>query len=155
MRRPAHRSTPRGLQIANGFNIDGMKKKSANTSPAKAMGPPAATVDEYIDRAPEPGRAALMKMRATIRSVLPREATEVISYKMPAFKHGKVLVWYAAFKDHCSLFPTAAAMEACKEELAGYRTSKGTVRFETDKALPTALIKRLVKVRLQQSEGKG
>jgi uncharacterized protein YdhG (YjbR/CyaY superfamily) len=46
-------------------------------------------------------------------------------------------------------------MEACKEELAGYTTSKGTVRFETDKALPIALIKRLVKVRLQQSEGKG
>jgi len=119
------------------------------------MGAPAKTVHEYIDSAPEPGRAALKKMRATIRSVLPREATEVISYKMPAFKHGKVLVWYAAFKDHCSLFPTAAAMEACKEELAGYTTSKGTVRFETDKALPIALIKRLVKVRLQQSEGKG
>ena len=143
------------LKAQIGAKIDGMKKQSAITSLRKAMGAPAKTVDEYIDSAPEPGRAALMKMRATIRSVLPREATEVISYKMPAFKHGKVLVWYAAFKDHCSLFPTAAAMEACKEELAGYRTSKGTVRFETDKALPTALIKRLVKVRMQQSEGKG
>ncbi len=119
------------------------------------MGAPATSVDEYIDRAPEPGRADLKKMRAAIRSVLPREATEVISYSMPAFKHGKVLVWYAAFKDHCSLFPTAAAMEACKEELAGYTTSKGTIRFPAGKALPTALIKRLVKVRLAQSEGKG
>ena len=143
------------LKAQIGAKIDGMKKQSAITSLRKAMGAPAKTVDEYIDSAPEPGRAALKKMRATIRSVLPREATEVISYKMPAFKHGKVLVWYAAFKDHCSLFPTAAAMEACKEELAGYTTSKGTVRFEIDKALPIALIKRLVKVRLQQSEGKG
>ncbi len=143
------------LKLQIGTRIDGMKKKSAITSPRKTMGSPAKTVDEYIDRAPEPGRAALKKMRATIRSVLPREATEVISYGMPAFKHKKVLVWYAAFKDHYSLFPTAAAMEECKEELAGYPTSKGTVRFETDKALPTALIKRLVKVRLAQSEGKG
>ena len=132
-----------------------MKKKAAITGPRKTMGSPAKTVDEYIDRAPEPGRAALKKMRAAFRSVLPREATEVISYSMPAFKHKKVLVWYAAFKDHYSLFPTAATMEACKEELAGYPTSKGTVRFETDKPLPTALIKRLVKVRLAQSEGKG
>ncbi len=131
-----------------------MKKKSAKTTPAKAMGAPANSVDEYIDRAPEPDRAVLSKMRATIRSVLPREATEVISYRMPAFRHKKVLVWYAAFRDHCSLFPTAAAMDACKDELAGYSTSKGTVRFPTDKALPTALIKRLVKVRLEQSEGK-
>ena len=131
-----------------------MKKKSANTSPAKGMGPPAATVDEYIDRAPEPGRAALMKMRATIRSVLPREATEVISYKMPAFKHGKVLVWYAAFKDHCSLFPTAEVIGAFKDELAGYGTSKGTVRFPIGKPLPIALIKRLVKARLERSQNK-
>ena len=131
-----------------------MKKTSAKASPAKAMGAPANTVDEYIDRAPEPDRAALNKMRATIRSVLPREATEVISYRMPAFKHKKVLVWYAVFRDHCSLFPTAAAMDACKDDLAGYATSKGTVRFPAGKPLPIALIKHLVKVRLEQSAGK-
>jgi len=132
-----------------------MKKKAVKKSSVEGMPAPAKTVDEYIDRAPESDRAVLNKMRATIRSVLPREATEIISYRMPAFKHKQVLVWYAAFRDHCSLFPTAAAMEACKAELAGYATSKGTVRFPADKALPIALIKRLVKVRLEQSEGKG
>jgi len=141
--------------MADGARIDGMIKKAAKASPGKRMGAPAKTVDEYLDRAPESDRAVLNKMRATIRSVLPREATEVISYQMPAFRHKKVLVWYAAFRDHCSLFPTAAAMEACKCELEGYSTSKGTVRFPADKALPIALIKRLVKVRLEQSEGKG
>ena len=67
------------LKAQIGAKIDGMKKQSAITSPRKAMGAPAKTVHEYIDSAPEPGRAALKKMRATIRSVLPREATEVIS----------------------------------------------------------------------------
>lgn len=129
--------------------------KIAKNTSAKGMVAPANTVDEYLHRAPESDRAVLNKMRAAIRSVLPREATEVISYQMPAFKHKKVLVWYAAFRDHCSLFPTAAAMEACKADLEGYSTSKGTVRFPADKALPITLIKRLVKVRLQQSEGKG
>jgi uncharacterized protein YdhG (YjbR/CyaY superfamily) len=131
-----------------------MKAKSASSSVPKGMALPPQTVDDYIAVCPEPGRTTLKKMRTAIRSVLPREATEVISYRMPAFKHKKVLVWYAAFEDHTSLFPTAAPIEACKEELAGYSISKGTVRFPLDKPLPIALIKRIVKVRLDQSAGK-
>jgi uncharacterized protein YdhG (YjbR/CyaY superfamily) len=131
-----------------------MKAKSASPSGRNGMAMPPQTVDDYIAVCPEPGRSALKKMRTAIRSVLPREATEVISYKMPAFKLKKVLVWYAAFTDHCSLFPTSAPIEACKEELAGFTTSKGTVRFPLDKPLPIALIKQLVRVRLDQSAGK-
>jgi uncharacterized protein YdhG (YjbR/CyaY superfamily) len=93
-------------------------------------------------------------MRAVIRSAVPPESTEVISYGMPAFKHKKVLVWFAAFSTHCSLFPTGAVIEAFKNELKGFSTSKGTIQFPTDKPLPTALVKKLVKARVAQSEGK-
>ncbi len=93
-------------------------------------------------------------MRALIRSALPAEAKEIISYRMPAFKHKKVLVWFAAFKNHCSLFPTGAVIEEFKDELAGHTISKGTVQFPMDKPLPAALIKKLVKARLKMAEGK-
>jgi len=89
-----------------------------------------------------------------IRSVVPRAATETISYGIPAFKHNKVLVWFAAFSNHCSLYPTASVIEAYKNDLKGFTTSKGTIHFPIDKPLPTALIKKLVKARVAQSESK-
>jgi uncharacterized protein YdhG (YjbR/CyaY superfamily) len=110
--------------------------------------------DEYLAGVPEPARGMLNKMRAAIRSAVPREATETISYRMPAFKHGGVLVWFAAFSNHCSLFPTASVVEAFKNELKGFSTSKGTIQFPTDKPLPTALIKKLVRARVAQIESK-
>jgi len=113
----------------------------------KAKGAPK-NVDEYLARVPEPARGTLNKIRAAIRSVVPSEATEVISYGIPAFKHKRVLVWYAAFSDHCSFFPTAAVIEAFKKELAGYTTSKGTIQFSTAKPLPAALVKKMVKARI-------
>ncbi len=109
-------------------------------------------VDEYLAGVPEPGRSALSQLRATIRSVLPAEATETISYGMPAFKHKKVLVWFAAFSNHCSLFPTPSVVEAFKDELKDFSISKGTIQFSTDKPLPSALVKKLVKARLAQVE---
>jgi len=93
-------------------------------------------------------------MRAAIRSALPREATETISYGIPAFKHHKILVWFAAFSDHCSLFPTAALIEAFKKELEGFSTSKGTIHFPLNKPLPVALIKKIVKARVAQLAAK-
>jgi uncharacterized protein YdhG (YjbR/CyaY superfamily) len=90
-------------------------------------------------------------MRATIRSAVPPDAIEIISYGIPAFKHDRVLVWYAAFSNHCSLFPTAAVIEKFKNELKGFSTSKGTIHFPIDKPLPTALIKKLVKARVAQN----
>ena len=93
-------------------------------------------------------------MRAAIRSAVPREATETISYRIPAFKHNGILVWFAAFSDHCSLFPTAAVIEAFKKQLKGFSTSKGTIHFPLDKPLPIALIKKIVKARVAQLEAK-
>ena len=85
---------------------------------------------------------------------VPREAIETISYRIPAFKHKRVLVWFAAFSDHCSLFPTASVIEAFKDELKGFSTSKGTIHFPTDEPVPTSLIKKLVKARVAESESK-
>ena len=108
------------------------------------------TVDDYFARVPKPARTLLSKMRETIRSAVPAEATETISYRVPAFRHRKILVWYAAFSDHCSLFPTAAVIEMFRDELKGYSTSKGTIHFSLHKSLPAALIKKLVKARVAQ-----
>lgn len=111
-------------------------------------------VDEYLAGIPEPARSTLNKIRAAIRSAVPPEATETISYRIPAFKYNGVLVWFAAFRDHCSLFPTASVVDAFKNELKGYSTSKGTIHFPTDKPLPTALVKKLVKARIAENEHK-
>jgi len=132
-----------------------MKKvKSGNrSSAAKGKGAPK-NVDEYLAGVPEPARGTLNKIRAAIRSAAPPEATEAISYGMPAFKYNGVLVWFAAFSNHCSLFPTAAVIDAFKNELKSFSTSKGTIHFPTDKPLPTALVKKLVKARVAQIESK-
>jgi uncharacterized protein YdhG (YjbR/CyaY superfamily) len=128
-------------------------KPATSRSATKASSAPK-SVDEYLARVPQPARETLNKMRATIRSVVPSEATETISYGMPAFRHNGVLVWFAAFSDHCSLFPTASVIDAFKDDLKGYSTSKGTIHFPMDKPLPTTLIKKLVKARVAQNEAK-
>ena len=96
----------------------------------------------------------LEEMRAVIRSAVPPEATETISYRIPAFRHHEILVWFAGFRDHCSLFPKASVIERFKEELEGYYTSKGTIHFPIDKPLPVALIRKLVKARVAEAEHK-
>ncbi len=111
-------------------------------------------IDEYLAGVPEPARSTLQRVRAAIRSAVPPEATEAISYGMPAFKHNGVLVWFAAFSNHCSLFPTAAVIEEFKDELEGYSLSKGTIHFPPDKPLPAALVKQLVKARVAQNESR-
>jgi uncharacterized protein YdhG (YjbR/CyaY superfamily) len=112
------------------------------------------TIDEYLAGVPEPARSALKKMRTAIQSALPSDATETISYKIPAFKRKNILVWFGAFSGHCSLFPTPSVIAEFKDELKGFSTSKGTIHFPADKPLPTALIKRIVKTRVQQDESK-
>jgi uncharacterized protein YdhG (YjbR/CyaY superfamily) len=123
------------------------------SSAAKGNGVPK-NVDEYLAGVPEPARRTLNKIRATIRSAVPPEATEVISYGIPTFKYKGPLVWFAAFSNHCSLFPTASVIEAFKNELKGLSTSKGTIHFSIDKPVPIALIKKLVKARVAQNESK-
>src|SRR6266508_792165 len=107
-------------------------------------------VDDYLAALPEDQRAALQKLRKTI-CVAATEATETISYQMPTFKlRGRVLVYYAAFKDHCSLFPASeAVMGALGEELKPYFSGKGTLRFTPDKPIPAALLKKIVKARIE------
>src|SRR5437660_9545055 len=129
-----------------------MEKNSSRARPAAAKTTAAAeTVEEYLAAVPEPARSILNKVRAAIRSVVPAETTEVISYKIPAFKHKKVLVWYAAFAHHCSLFPTAAIIEQFKDELKGYTSAKGTIQFPLDKAIPLELIKKIVQARFESA----
>ncbi len=133
-----------------------MKKvKSGNrSSAAKGNGAPK-DVDEYLAGVPEPARSTLIKVRAAIRSAMPAEATETISYQMPAFKYkGRPLLWFAAFSNHCSLFPTASVIEAIKNELKGFSISKGTIQFPLDKPLSAALLKKMVKLRIAQNERK-
>src|SRR5260370_14005330 len=122
-----------------------MKKvKSGNRRSApKSRGAPK-NVDEYLAGVPEPARGTLNKIRAAIRSAAPREATETISYGMPAFKYKGVLVWFAAFSNHYSLFPTASVIVSFKIELKGFSTSKGTIQFPTDKPLPAPLVKQIL-----------
>jgi uncharacterized protein YdhG (YjbR/CyaY superfamily) len=130
-----------------------MKKPKPRPRKAKTKTRPAPkTVNQYLARVPESSRSTLNKMRATIRSAVPKDAVEIISYGIPAFKQKRVLVWYAAFSNHCSLFPTAAIIEKFKSDLKPFSKSKGTIHFPTDKPLPTALIKKLVKARVAQAK---
>ena len=94
-------------------------------------------------------------MRTTIRAAAPAEATECLSYGIPAFRYKGALVGYAAFKKHCSFFPMQASLiDEMQEELKGYRTSKGTLQFGVDKPLPAALVKKMVKARVAENERK-
>jgi uncharacterized protein YdhG (YjbR/CyaY superfamily) len=129
------------------------QKSSKRISASKASGP-AKSIEEYLAGVPEPARSTLSKVRAAIRSAAPPEATETISYRIPAFKYKEVLIWFAAFSKHCSLFPTAAVIEKFKDELKGFTISKGTIQFPTDKPLPAALINKMVKARVAQVESK-
>ena len=127
-------------------------KSGKRSSASKSKSTPR-SVAEYLAGLPDPARSSLIKMRAAIRSAVPPEATETISYRIPALKYKGMLVWFAAFSNHCSLFPTASVIEAFKNELKGYSTSKGTIHFPLDKPLPIALIKRIVKARVRQKAG--
>ena len=145
-KRKAGGSAKKGVRAGGkGRSVAGRGKRVSGTG---KDGPK--RVEEYIAAAPEPVRSRLKEMRAVIRSAVPAEAVEIISYQIPAFKTKKVLVWYAGFSKHCSLFPTASVIEELRDELAGFTVSKGTIQFPTDKSLPTALIEKMVKARVAQ-----
>jgi uncharacterized protein YdhG (YjbR/CyaY superfamily) len=129
-------------------NKSALKRRALKTKAAPKSKAAPLTVDAYLATIPEPARSAITQIREAIRSVVPPDVTEIISYKIPAFKHKKVLVWYAAFSNHCSLFPTAAVIEEFKDELKDFSTSKGTIHFPLDKPMPVELIKKMVKARV-------
>ncbi len=111
------------------------------------------TVPEYLARVPEPARTTLKKVRAVVRSVVPKGATEVISYGIPTFKYKGGLVAYAAFKDHCSFFPLGSqVLDQFKDELGEFRVSKGTLHFPLHEPLASALLRKIVRTRVRQNE---
>jgi len=128
--------------------------KAANRRPAAKSGASPRDVDACLARVPEPARSTLGKIREAIRSAVPREAVEIFSYGIPAFRHKGVLVWYAAFSSHCSFFPTASVIAMFKDDLRGFATSKGTIHFPIGKPLPAGLVRKLVRARAAQNEGK-
>ena len=128
------------------------RNRSLERATAIKSGAAAKTVDEYLANTPEPARSTLKHIRRVIKSVVPKQTTEVISYGMPMFKYNGMLVGYAAFKNHCSLFPTGSGvLDQFEKELKGYRTSKGTIQFPPDKPLPDALLKKIVRARVKEN----
>jgi uncharacterized protein YdhG (YjbR/CyaY superfamily) len=114
-------------------------------------GPPK-DFDDYLAAVPEPARRTLQKIRETIQAAAP-EATETISYRMPAFKYrGKPLVALQAAKEHCSLHLMGYIPSELEADLEKYDTGKGTIRFPSDKPLPATLVRKVVKVRKAQVE---
>lgn len=133
-----------------------MKKAAGAVTLPPLMGPGRAPdVETYFAWLPEPYYTTLEALRKSIRAAAPKAATEGIYYGMPAFHHQGGLVAYAAFKGHCSLFPLSGSLIGeFAEDLAGYRTSKGTIQFPVDKPLPAALVKKIVKARVAQNEAR-
>lgn len=115
-------------------------------------GPAAKNVDAYLKAAPDAARRKLAQLRAIVKSLAP-DAAERISYGMPYYKLNGALVGFAAFKNHIGFFP-GAIVQDFKNELAGYKTSKGTVQLPLDKPLPVTLIKTLIKASLARNAEK-
>jgi uncharacterized protein YdhG (YjbR/CyaY superfamily) len=112
------------------------------------------SVHEYLAGLSEDKRAALEKLRQSIKAAAPR-SEECFSYGMPAFRlNGRMLVYFHGAKNHCSFFPGAFPLVVCKKEVEHYDTSKGTIRFPIDKPLPSALVRKLVKARIAEGNAK-
>lgn len=109
------------------------------------------TIDEYIADYPADVQSILEKIRLTIKKAAPK-AEETISYQIPAFKlNGRVLIYFAAFKNHVSVYPAPRGAEEFKDELAQYKGGKGTVQFPLTERIPYDLIRRIVKFKLKQN----
>lgn len=113
----------------------------------------AANVDEYLNACPEEIRTILHQLRETIKKAAP-SASELISYQMPAYKLNGWLVYFAVNKKHIGFYPTPSGIEHFKEELSGYKFSKGAVQFPLGKPLPFDLVERMVRFRVAENLSK-
>ncbi len=121
--------------------------KSTTTRSGKQR---AHTIDEFLAKLSDDKRAALMKLRKTIRAAVP-EAEECISYGIPAFRlGGKFFVGFGASAHHCAFYPGGLSTAFRSRELKQYDTSRGTIRFQPEKPLPAALVRKIVKTRLAE-----
>ena len=112
------------------------------------------TIDEYLATLSSDKRTALEKLRRAIKSAAPK-AEECISYQMPSFRlNGRMLVSFAAWANHCAFYPGSYPLDVHRHELKTYDTSKGTLRFPIDRPLPAALVRKLVKARIEQNTAK-
>ena len=127
-----------------------MAARKTRTKPASRTNP----IDDYLAVLDADKRAALGKLRRTIRAAAPK-AEECLSYGLPAFRQNGPLVAFSASANHCSFFPmNGHTVEAHRKELKGYETSKGTIRFDPRKPLPAALVRKLVKERVAENEAR-
>lgn len=130
-----------------------MARKTAKTAAApgkRTREPDTVRVEAYLAACPEPHQTSLRKVRGVILAAAP-DAIEIIHYQMPAIHQGVGVICYAAFKNHCSLFPMSARTRRdFSDELAGYPGGAGTIQFPPDKPPPAALIRKIVKARLAE-----
>ena len=128
------------------------KQTTRQRTAARARAAKPRTIDDYLAALSDDKRAALEKLRKTIRAVAPN-AEECISYQLPAFRLNGMLVAFGATVNHCAFYLMSSSMvETHKHELKDYETSKGTIRFQVDKPLPAALVRKLVKARIAENE---
>jgi uncharacterized protein YdhG (YjbR/CyaY superfamily) len=108
-------------------------------------------IDAYLDNVPEPQKSTLQSLRKILQTVLPN-AEQCITYGVPTFKvDGRSIAGFASYKNHCSYFPmSGSTLTTLKDDVAKYVTSRGTLRFDVDRCLPTMLIKKLIKVRIEE-----
>ena len=111
------------------------------------------TIDQYIASSPFSVRSILQKIRDTIRSVAPN-ATELISYRMPAFKLNRILLYFAAFKDHIGFYPPISGDASLMKQLKRYSGPKGNLKFPLDQPIPYDLIRKIVKLRVKQESAR-
>lgn len=113
---------------------------------------PAKTINDYLATLSPDKRAALQKLRKQIKAVVPK-AEECISYGVPTFRlNGKALIYFGAGANHCALY--GAIPKELQNDLKRYDTSKGTIRFQPDKPLPAALVKKIVKIKMSAIRGR-
>lgn len=111
------------------------------------------TVPEYIQAAAKEARPKLRSMRATIRKAAPG-AIEGLKWGMPSFSYRRVLVTYAAFRNHIGFYPTPSAVRAFAKDLTRFKTASGSIQFPLEKPLPLALIRRITQFRVRESREK-